>query len=135
MGASGWAYWTAYTPDVASALQDLREATFKARDYFGQEEEEPSSIAEVLDRNDEMGTHSILDISEATESFSDGSVWPLTREEQLSVFATLTPTHQEIESKEDLLYSLVEERWTGRYLIAYKDGTPAEYFFTGISGD
>jgi hypothetical protein len=33
------------------------------------------------------------------------------------------------------LATLLGKRWTGRSLVIYKDGTPAEVFFWGLSGD
>jgi hypothetical protein len=33
------------------------------------------------------------------------------------------------------LSDLLGDRWTGRSMIIYKEGTPAEVFFWGFSGD
>jgi hypothetical protein len=96
----------------------------------------PKTIEKLLEIQAESGTHSILDIVGISAEPKFGHVRPFPREKLVEFFGSETPSHAEIEeahsfgSLEDL-----SERWEGLYVIAYRDGSPSEIFFTGHSGD
>ncbi|MCB9430829.1 MAG: hypothetical protein H6668_02500 [Ardenticatenaceae bacterium] len=81
-------------------------------------------------------THSILDIYQVAAEPAFGSASPMSCEEQLAVFGTIKPTKELINENAELeaLISLME-RWTGRYVIIYKEDLPHEIWFCGVSGD
>lgn len=107
----------------------------------------PSSLADLnaakeIEEFWEEGTHTILDIDRVITAASDevGAIRPLSPEELSRAFGTVQPSAAEF----DRVYQLGEagpfgvlcgERWTGRSTVIYKDGTPAEVYFWGSSGD
>jgi hypothetical protein len=153
VGGSLSDYWVPYDPDVNAALQALREDVFRRGEFFSYEDEPDfETIEELLESQDEAGTHSILDmdrISETPENAhgvvspvgSDDS--PVGSDELLALFGTETPTRAEVEAREDDLFESLAafERmrrtgwWCGVYLVAYRDGNPDELFFYVASGD
>ena len=137
MGASAWDYWTAYTPDAPSALERLRQEAFQSGEYFKFDDQAFATVEELIEYNEDAGTHSIIDMERVVPEMedSDGVVWPATDAELEFVLGTRTPTHDLVEQHKNKLIDLVDERWAGRYLVAYKDDQPDELFFFGISGD
>ena len=163
MGASSWIYFVPYQPDINAALQSLREKVFESGAYWlrvpihlvpGEDggwdleamrarvaEERrkaglPRSIEELLLRNEDDGTHSILDIESVSDTPDFGRAASLTREELLDLFDTDKPTHSLIEESLDRVRrSRLRRRWEGSYVIIYKSGEPDEIFFFGYSGD
>lgn len=94
----------------------------------------PRSIAELLERAAECGTHSILDIEHTARRLGFGRAAPLNPTALRRVFGTAEPTHDQVEER----WSDVAEqlgRWQARYLVVYRDGKPHEYAFIGCSGD
>ena len=94
----------------------------------------PQTIEELLERNAESGTHSILDMDGVSDTPDFGKVAPLTEQQLLEMFGTLQPTWEMIEPKVDEIQAM-RQRWIGTYMIVYKDGVPDQLFFTGFSGD
>jgi hypothetical protein len=97
----------------------------------------PTTIEELLERQGESGTHSILDIVRVSDAPEFGAVSPLTCVQLVDLFGTEKPSHAQIENKyeEGALEEYVRERWQGVYIIAFRDGLPDEIFFAGCSGD
>jgi hypothetical protein len=101
---------------------------------------EPTSIETLIQWNAEDGTHSIIDISEIAPIAGFGAAAPLSSEELKRFFVTDKPTRAMIESKERDLGRFLQQdigryRYEATYIIVYKDGEPAEIYFTGYSGD
>ena len=94
----------------------------------------PQSIDELLERNGESGTHSILDIDGISETPYFGKAAPLTEQQLSELFGTPKPTRNMIESKINEIQAL-RQRWMGTYIIVYKNGAPDQFFFAGFSGD
>jgi hypothetical protein len=72
------------------------------------------------------------------ETFS--TIIPLNAAELDEVFGTAQPGADDFDRVYEPgpggpLATLFGERWTGRSLVIYKDGAPAEVFFWGFSGD
>lgn len=69
MGASGWSYFVPYEPDIAQALGKLRESVFRSGTFYTPMFTRKSkTIAELLKRNGESGTHSILDVDRVLQT-------------------------------------------------------------------
>jgi hypothetical protein len=58
-------------------------------------------------------------------------------DELLSLFGTTMPSGEQVDelTGQPKLYEFVDQRWTGRYLVTYRDGKPDGLFFYGVSGD
>lgn len=164
MGASGWGYRVPYQQDLNQALQALRKAVFEAGTYYepalfyehlltvvdtlpaevrqnleafvaqGKQQPAPRTIEDLIERNAEDGTHSILDIERVDAGRDFGVINPLSDEELLDLFDTTRPTWQQVEAKARELQSL-RGRWQGVCVIVYEDDQPRDIFFTGYSGD
>ena len=159
MGASEWTYVTPFRGDVAESLRELRERVFRDKDYFWwddfeEDEPRPATIEGIWD-NEEMkhsGTHSILDVSRVVDTTQApswdnwqedlGTVRPLTAQQIIRYFGTERPTRAQFEaltadSMAPTTRKFMDEmiRGTGRYLLLYDGGTPAEVAFWGFSGD
>src|SRR5258706_8725933 len=136
MGASGWAYFFPYQTDIESALQELKEQVFEQGQYYNpvQSEPEPQTIEELIQICDLEGTHSILDMTSVSTRPDFGVVSSLTTQEYMDIFQTGTPTREMIEREAARLQTL-RDGWQGVYVLAHKDGVPAEIFFAGFSGD
>ncbi len=94
----------------------------------------PGSIAELLERAAECGTHSVLDIEHVATRPGFGIAAPMSVTTRLRVFGTAEPTHNDVERHwQDLAEKL--DRWQARYVVVFRDGTPHEYAFIGCSGD
>jgi len=101
-----------------------------------------SEVKQVEEFWDE-GTHSILDVDHVIAAEEDdefGAILPLTPAELTRAFGTLQPSADSFDrvyqpGAQGPLSDLLGDRWTGRSVIIYKDGTPAEVFFWGFSGD
>jgi hypothetical protein len=82
------------------------------------------------------GTHSIIDIRGVSAEPAAFTVSPLTDEQTLAFFRTLTPTpDQVVEWMKSFDPYPIRDRWQGIYAISYVDGRPAQIHFTGFSGD
>jgi len=105
----------------------------------------PQTIEDLLQQTDADGTHSILDIAGIAEQPAFRMATPLSREEHLALLGTEKPTRARVEA------ALVQQReqrkpwekgledirggWQAIYFIVYKDDTPDELCFCGLSGD
>jgi len=162
MGASGWTYFTPYQADLQAALEGLRAEVFRAGEFYcvtadarsyltdphavaelDRRERRryrrlaslplPQTIDELVKRNAEAGTHSILDITRVSAAREFGTVSPLSGEELVARFQTLRPTRAQVEAQVD---HLGFSRWVGTYVVVYdEDGEPVEICFGGFSGD
>ncbi len=146
MGGSLSDYWVPYNTDVNAALQALRDEVFRRREFFSFEDAPDfETIEELLESQDEAGTHSILDMTRASEAPEDefGVVSPIARDELMELFGTETPARAQIQAKEDDLFESLAafDRmrhtgfWCGVYTVAYANGQPDELFFYVASGD
>jgi hypothetical protein len=97
----------------------------------------PRTIEELLERQGESGTHSILDIVRVCHAPEFGAVHPMPASKAIEIFGTEKPSRAQIESKHEecALEEYVRERWQGIYIVAYRNGLPDEIFFAGCSGD
>jgi hypothetical protein len=147
---SEWSYFTPYDPDIAAALQRLREEVFARGDCLtegsGTDEarylvetprlSKPANIEELLEQEKEFGTHSILDITRVSRTPQHRAVSPLPDSVLADFFSSDKPSHEEIENVYEFgsLGKYVNRNWRGIYIIAYADGKPSEIFFAGSSG-
>ena len=164
MGASAWNYIVAYQPDIQAALDALRHEQF-ATWKQAHPRKRYKSIDALLSDVGADGTSSILDVNRISTTpltatkhdFSHydfhnpqdmarfmavmneriGMMYPLSKEDYLTLFGTAQPTRQDIEQCTSALDTLYEriERDSGIYLILYQNGVPTEIYFMGISGD
>jgi hypothetical protein len=135
MGASGWQYFIPYESDIESVFQKLRNQVFKSKQYFTFDESiEFDSIEELMEYNEDAGTHSILDTEYISRERGFGLVTPLSIEELEKLFGTDKPTHASILEKQYPIWEL-RERGEGLYIIAYEGIDPKEIYFSGMSGD
>ena len=116
----------------AALVQQLKQ-----RDEFNASLPKPSTIEELLKRQGEGGTHSILDVVRVSNTPAFGAVHPLPTSRLVEIFGSEQPSHAQIQTKyeEGTLEEYVRERWQGFYVIAYREGLPDEIFFAGCSGD
>ena len=163
MGASDWNYFVPYQQDLSQALQTLRQLVFDKGAYYKRAEflarilefqpddlrdrlnEEivrqqalppPKSIDELLERNGEEGTHSIIDIEAVSAERGLEVASPLAEHELMDVFGTLQPSREMVAEKEQArILAKFRRRWEALYIVVYQDGQPSEIFFRGYSGD
>jgi hypothetical protein len=164
VGASGWDYRVPYADSVEATLIAVREQVLISGEYIWPWDDDPedldedegaprpSSLAELAAAKEiedfwDEGTHTILDIDRivAADDNDDnqvGAIVPLSPAELHQVFGTEQPSASDFDRryKSGLvgqldLSNLLGERWSGRSLVIYKDGSPAEVFFWGFSGD
>jgi hypothetical protein len=97
----------------------------------------PKTIEKLLKIQGESGTHSILDILGVSSEPKFANISPLPREKLVEFFGSETPSRALIEKAyaSGGLEEFTSERWEGVYIVAYRDGLPAEIFFAGCSGD
>jgi len=110
---------------------------FKQCDQSNASLPEPTTIQELLERQGESGTHSILDIVSVSNTSEFRAVSPLPTSKLVEVFGTEKPSHAQIKRKYEgnALEEYVGKPWEGIYIIAYRNGLPVEIFFAGCSGD
>jgi hypothetical protein len=160
VGASGWDYRAPFAGSVEATFVAVQEQVLMSGDYIWPWEDidpeyvdeygavpRPSSLAELAAAkgNEEFwgeGTHTILDMHQVITVSSDefGAICQLSSEELTQVFGTVQPSAADFDrvyqpGPAGPLADLCSERWTGRSMVIYKDGTPAEVYFWGISGD
>jgi hypothetical protein len=160
VGASGWDYRVPYAGSVEATLIRIQEEVLASGDYIWPWESvdhetgavaRPSSLAELGAAKGtgefwEEGTHTILDIDRVIDTDDDevddevGGILPLDDTELNELFGTSQPSAAEFDRVYEPgpagpLSDLLGERWTGRSMVIYKDGVPAEIYFWGFSGD
>ena len=91
MGAEPWDYFVPYEANIQAALEKLREREFRAGRFRGSEDQ-PATIAEVLENMDADGTGSILDMQRVADAPDFFTVAPLSKEALLDLFDTEQPT-------------------------------------------
>jgi hypothetical protein len=161
MGASGWDYRAPYAGSIEATLIAVQEQVLMSGDYIWPWDDidpddyldevevvpRPSSLAELAAAKEiaefwDEGTHTILDIDRvyAAGDDPDGAIFPLTPAELNRVFGTQQPSAADFDrvyqpGPGGPLGGLTGERWSGRSMMIYKDGTPADVCFWGFSGD
>jgi hypothetical protein len=161
MGASGWEYRVPFKGSVRESFKEVREHLLASGDYIwpwddvdaeeGNPEDglpRPTSLAQLATAKEaedfwEEGTHSLLDmagVSEADDPDQFGVVRALTAAELTQVFGTVRPTVEDFDhvygpGPAGVLGDLMGARWSGRSLILYRDDSPSEVYFWGLSGD
>lgn len=101
----------------------------------------PATMEELL-RRYSQGTHSILDVRRVADQPALYVATPLSQEELVTVLGTEKPTRARTELVLDTrpkpgersLYT-IRGRWQAVYFTVYKDDTPDEICFCGLSGD
>lgn len=159
MGASGWDYRVPYVGSVEKTFIAVQEQILADGGYIwpwedidpdfvdGEPLPRPSSlealrVAKVLEEYWEEGTHTLLDIDRVISGEGDefGAVRLLVADELSRLFGTEQPTAADFDrvyrsSSEGPLLDLLGDRWSGRSMVIYDNGSPAEVFFWGSSGD
>jgi hypothetical protein len=147
MGAVPYYYYVPYQPDIAAALEELRQREFEAGRYnpvmpfpdFPPGPGSPApgrqhdSIQEAMEDSDADGTRSILDILSIADEPDFCVAAPVPDEVLEGLYGTTTPTRQMVEENMDFMEDL--ERGHGVYIILHKNGKPHEIFFGGYSFD
>jgi hypothetical protein len=159
VGASGWDYRVPHVGNVEQTLIAAQEQVLAGGDYIwpwgdldpGEFDDDilprPRSLTELeaareTDEFWEEGTHSILDIDRIISTDSDevGAIRPLNAAELTQVFGTEHPSATDFDrvyrpGPAGPLEDLLGDRWCGRSMVIFRDGTPDEVFFWGCSGD
>jgi len=149
MGGCFWDYFVPYEDDVSAALGKLREDVFRKKEYVSSSDiegdsdlgdETPATIEELLQRESESGTNSILDITHVSGEPEFAAVSPMPPEMLREIFGSDKPTREMVEAKrgEPELTDdnpLACEGWQGTYFTVYRGGTADEIYFVGSSGD
>ncbi len=147
MGAHPYWYTVKYRPDIAAALDDLRQREFRAGRYnpvmpfipFPITPASPApgprhrTIAEAIAASDADGTRSILDITDIADEPDFGVACPLDPEVLESLYGTVRPTAAEVEANPEFLEEV--ERGHAVYVVCYTGDTPTEIVFAGYSYD
>ncbi|WP_426503541.1 hypothetical protein ACPPVO_38785 [Dactylosporangium sp. McL0621] len=82
----------------------------------------------------ESGTHSIIDMANGVSTSPRfATVSPLTTEELIEKFGTVTPSSEQVRAW--IVTSGGRDRWVGTYVVSYRDGQPDNLHFCGFSGD
>jgi hypothetical protein len=100
----------------------------------------PTTIEELVEQQEDSGTHSILDCWSIDDSPDPElmTVAPMPPGAVSAVFGTTTPTTEAVRALDGELtgrFDDVLERWIGRYLVSHRDGRPDRIWFFGYSGD
>jgi len=159
VGASGWDYRAPYAGSVEATLIAVQEQVLMSGDYiwpwddfdpeYSDEDKavpRPSSLAELAAAKEieefwGEGTHTILDIDRVVAADDEGeAIFPLSSAELSGVFGTQQPSAADFDRAYQRglvgpVSDLCGERWSGRSIVIYKDGGPAEVYFWGFSGD
>jgi hypothetical protein len=161
MGASGWEYRVPFKGRVRESFKEVREQLLASGDYIwpwddvapdeGNPEDvflRPTSLPQLATAKEaeefwEEGTHSILDmagVSESDDPDQFGVVRAVSAEELTQVFGTVLPTVEDFDhvyqpGPSGALGDLMGAKWSGRSLILYRDESPSEVYFWGVSGD
>src|SRR5579871_6436535 len=134
--SSEWSYFVPYEEDIAAVLQRLREDVFARGDYATvdspiflgdrlfnaprrEPEMKPATIEELLEQQEEMGTHSILDITRISPTPKHKAISPFPEEFLEDYFGSKTPSPAQIEEVYEFgsLEKFVNKRWRGIYII------------------
>jgi hypothetical protein len=159
VGASGWDYRAPYAGSVGETLIAVQELVLATGDYIwpwedldsGDPDDEsvprPSSLAGLSAAKEieefwGEGTHTILDMDRVITSGNDepGAIRPLSPAELNKVFGSRQPSAADFDrvyqpGPGGPLGDMMYERWSGRSMVIYSDGAPAEVYFWGFSGD
>ena len=148
MGGHFYWYVVDYRPDIAAALEALRQREFAAGRYnpamrfppFPLTPSSPApgpqhqSIKHALDASMEDGTRSILDLDRVSETPAYNAVAPLPDALLVALYGTARPTREMVEP--DCAFAeQMEERGQGIYIVLYRDDAPSEILFAGYSFD
>jgi len=107
---------------------------FGAAPPAGRKQDKPRSIGALLERAEDSGTHSILDIMEIAPRRREGAATRLSEKTIERVFGTARPSRDQVEAHwSDVAESLRREH--ACFLVVFRDDQPDEYPFIGVSGD
>jgi hypothetical protein len=97
----------------------------------------PRTIEDLLEEEEDNGTHSILDITSVSARPKFRAVSPFPSSELVAYFETDKPSRAVIEDRYEwgALDKFTSRPYQGIYIIAYSDDKPDEIFFAGCSGD
>ena len=96
---------------------------------------DPTTIAELIERNQESGTHSILDVQGVSAKPKTFRIAPLSDAQLQKLFGSTKPARAAVEAAVSEIWDL-RQRWQGTYVLLYdKNGVPTEILFAGVSGD
>lgn len=149
MGAEPYYYVVPYQPDIAAALQALRQREFEAGRYnpvmpfladqlpLGPDSPAPGrqhdSIAEALEAADADGTRSILDIEALSDTPGIGVAVKLPDATLSRLYGTTHPRRTQVEAAMDFLDEI--ERGQAIYIVLWDGDAPSEILFAGYSFD
>jgi hypothetical protein len=127
------------TRELESFLDKAEQDGYTAavRTTFGPNVPRPKTIEEALERADEAGTRSILDIDHVADAPASGVATPLVQSELIRLFGTGEPTLQMAQSAQSdgRLGDCVHGCWSAVYFRVYLEGKPHQYVFVGRSGE
>jgi hypothetical protein len=132
MGAEPWQHVAPYQPNVAVALEQLRQAVFAAGNYRGSEDA-PESIEEALENMDADGTASILDIDHVADHPEPTGVTVLTPAQAARYFGTERPSRADVERATEFWDDI--GRGEAICVVLYDGDRPSELYFAGYSFD
>ena len=96
---------------------------------------DPATIEELLEMNQESGTHSILDMQGVSTKPKVFRVAPLSEAQLQKLYGSTRPARASVERAVSEIWEL-RQRWQGTYVLVYDSkGVPAEILFAGVSGD
>jgi len=132
MGADAWSYWLPYRENIEGALADLREQVFRSGSFRGVELR-PKTVEQAVSNMESDGTASILDISRVCEQRDHCAIAPLSEEELIRWFGSITPTRSQVSANMGFMEQI--ERGQAVYIVTYTNGMPTEILFAGYSFD
>lgn len=120
-------------PDDGSGINEFLLEDWRA----AQQRPQPVDPDTLLAAQPDSGTHSIIDMCNGrSDEPALFTVSPLTVEQTLDFFGTLTATPDQVEQwLTELDLSTIRARWQGVYVISYTGGRPDRIHFAGFSGD
>ena len=150
MGATGWEYVVPYHEDVERALLDLQAELIAREEVSNSHRPEDADRYDIRSLEDlraaqateefwEVGTHSILDIDQVIEAGQQdvaGAIAPLSAERTRRCLGSDRPSREDFErARAENRLDWEFPRWSGRYVVLYRDGRPDGIGFWGFSGD
>lgn len=123
---------------IATLPPDHEANDFLLADWpAAQQRPRPVDPDTLLAAQPDSGTHSIIDIGNGvSDEPALCTISPVTAEQTLEFFGTLTPTPEQVEQWLDRIdLPAIRSRWQGVYVISYTSDRPERIHFAGFSGD